>query len=290
MQFGVSTHLFHGERLGPAHLETLAAHGFTLVEIFATRTHVDYHDARRIDELAGWLAACGMTAGSLHAPICDGFRNGTWGRAFSNASGQSAGRLEAVDETRKALEAARRLGCPTVVLHLGLPRGQTIPAGDNDPASMRRSLEVLAEAAEAAGVRLALEVMPNALSTPEALLDAIEALDLGPTGVCLDVGHAHLMGGAPEAAELLSGHVIATHLHDNAGTEDDHLAPFEGTIDWAATLMALGKIGYGGPLVFEVAGRGDALGTLSRTVGARARLQGILDELSAPLPFDDPHA
>ena len=57
-------------------------------------------------------------------------------------------------------------------------------------------------------------------STPTALVDLLEGdLELGDAGVCLDFGHAHMLGGAPEAAEALSGHVITTHVHDNDGTE-----------------------------------------------------------------------
>src|SRR5262245_43769007 len=99
MLFGLSTHLFHNERLTRAHLETLAAQGFSLVEIFATRSHLDYHDARAIDEVAGWLRGLGLEAFSLHAPICDRFKDGKWGRAFSNASTSSTERLEAINET-----------------------------------------------------------------------------------------------------------------------------------------------------------------------------------------------
>jgi sugar phosphate isomerase/epimerase len=287
MRFGLSTHLFHGERLTAGHIEAVAAHGFDLIEVFATRTHFDYRDAGHADHLRTWVDAAGVTVGSMHAPICDRFTGGVWGRAFSNASSRAADRQEAVDETRAALDAARALGCATLVLHLGVPRGQPIPAGDNDPGALRRSLEALVAPAAAAGVRLALEVMPNDLSTPEAILDALERLELGDAGVCLDFGHANLLGPqrAAEAAETLSGHVITTHVHDNAGTHDDHLVPFEGAIDWIETLTAMWKVGYGGPLVFEVADRGDAAGVLARTVRARARLQAILEDLAAPMEF-----
>lgn len=287
-RFGLSTHLFHGERLGRAHLETIASHGFDLIEVFATRTHVNYHDAQEIARLAGWLRETGVTAGSMHAPICDGFSHGVWGRAFSNASSHSAHRQEAVAETAAAIRAARDLGSETIVLHLGLPRGQEIPQGDNDAGAMRRSLDAIAEAATAAGVRLAIEVIPNDLSTPDALMEIFGGdLDLGHAGVCLDFGHAHMLSGAPEAAEALGGHVITTHIHDNRGHEDNHLVPFAGTIDWTATLTAMSKIGYAGPWIFEVADHGDAAGVLRRTVGARTRLQAILEDLAKPLDFTE---
>jgi sugar phosphate isomerase/epimerase len=283
----LSTHLYHAERLEPRHLETIAAHGFDLVELFATRTHFDYHDASRVAAMRGWLSASGLEAGSMHAPIADGIRAGVWGRAYSNASTSAAGRQEAIDETRKAINAALEIGCHTLVLHLGLPRGQKIPAGDNDPGALHRSLEAIAEAIAGSPLRLALEVIPNDLSTPAALIDLLEGdLDLGNAGICLDFGHAHMLAGAPEAAEELSGHVITTHVHDNDGTEDIHLVPFAGTIDWTATLTAMGKVGYAGPLVFEVADHGDARGVLQRTVGARTRLRAILEDLAQPMRFE----
>jgi sugar phosphate isomerase/epimerase len=279
MTFGISTHLFHGLRLDRTHLETIKLHGFDLIEVFATRTHFDYRDRGRVGELRGWLRALGMSVNSIHAPICEGFRNGQWGRAYSNASGQSASRQEAIDETRAALDAARELGAAFAVLHLGLPRGQTIPPGDNDAAAVRRSVEAIAEAAAAAGVTLALEVIPNDLSTPAALADLLGGdLELGDTGICLDFGHAHMLTGAEDAVETLAGHLITTHVHDNNGRSDDHLVPFAGTINWTTTLMAMQKVGYTGPFVFEVADHGDAAGVLARTVGARERLQAIIGD------------
>jgi sugar phosphate isomerase/epimerase len=286
MTFGLSTHLFHGATLTASHLERIRAHDFALVEIFATRTHVDYHDAAAVADVRRWLDAAGLRAWSVHAPICDGFVGGVWGRAYSNATPDAAGRREAIDETARAAEAAAAWGAEVLVLHLGIPRGQPIPAHDNDPGALARSLEPIASACTMAGVRLALEVIPNDLATPDALLRWLEGdLDLGRAGVCLDVGHAHLVGGAPEAAEELAGYLITTHLHDNRGTADDHLVPFTGTIDWPATMMALVKVGYAGPLVFELPDHGDAARVLTAAVGARRRLQGILDDLNGPLAF-----
>jgi sugar phosphate isomerase/epimerase len=285
-RFGLSTHLFHGERLAERHLRAVAARGFDLVEVFATRTHFDYHDAKAVAAVRSWIEAAGLTAWSVHAPICESFTNGIWGRAYSNATADAVLRREAIEETEASIRAARDLGCSVVVLHLGLPRGQAIPRGDNDPGALRRSLEPIAAACTAAGIRLALEVIPNDLADPDALLGWLDGdLELGDAAVCLDVGHAHLVGGSPEAAEALSGHVITTHVHDNAGRSDDHLVPFDGTIDWPATMMALFKIGYTGPLVFELPDHGNAERVLDRAVSAREGLQAILDEIEAPLEF-----
>jgi sugar phosphate isomerase/epimerase len=286
MIFGLSTHLYHHDRLDRAHVDTIAKAGFTALEIFATRTHVDYHDGRRLTEIAGWLRDAGLAAVSMHAPICESYVGGIWGRAYSNASGRQAVRQEAIDEARAALDAARQLGCATLVVHLGLPRGQRIPPDDNDATAARHSVEALVEAAQGSGVRLALEVIPNDLSTAPALASLLDGeIETEDAGVCLDLGHAHLMSGVAEAAEILSGHIITTHVHDNDRQNDSHLVPGAGTIDWPGALTALGKVGYAGPLVFEVADHGDAADVLRRTVGARTRLQAILDDLAQPLDF-----
>jgi sugar phosphate isomerase/epimerase len=286
--FGLSTHLFHGVRLNRSHLEQMAAHGFDLVELFATRTHLDYHDAASVTRVHSWMHALGLRAWSMHAPITESFVNGEWGRPFSTAASDGPARAVAIAETTAAVKAARDLGCAVLVVHLGLPRPQPVPRGDNDAGAARRSLEPIAEACEAAGVQLALEVIPNELSTADAIFEWLEGdLDLRGAGACLDVGHAHLTGGAPEAAELLSGHIVTTHIHDNQGTSDDHLIPFDGTIDWPATLMALSKVGYAGPLMLELPDHGDAGATLARAVSARRRIQAILDDLATPFGFEE---
>ncbi len=288
LTFGLSTHVFHGERLTRRHFERAASHGFRLVEVFATLTHFDYHDRRHVADVRRWLDELGMMCWSLHAPICDGFVAGVWGRAFSNATTNTVARQEAIDETRASIEAARLLGCSVVVLHLGIPRGQPIPPDDNNGAALARSLEPIAEACTTAGIKLALEVIPNDLATPGALLEWLDGeLELGGAATCLDVGHAHLVGGAPEAAEMLAGYVVTTHIHDNRGRVDEHLVPFDGTIDWPATMTALFKIGYAGPLVFELPDHGDAERTLRAAASSRRRLQAILDDLAAPLPFTE---
>jgi len=80
---------------------------------------------------------------------------------------------------------------------------------------------------------------------------------------------------------------VTTHLHDNRGTTDDHLVPFDGTLDWVATMTAFQKIGYSGPLMFEVPDHGALGSTLRRLVSARTRIQAILDDLDRPFPFEE---
>lgn len=275
-KFGVSTHLFHETRLAREHLVDIAAHGFETVEVFATRSHFDYRDAEALRQLAEWLADTRLELHSVHAPIVDAIRDGKWVGSFSNASGDEARRRQAVDETRAALEVARVVPFRYLVLHLGMPAAEKVPAGDNQPGAARRSVEDIVEAASAVNVKVAVEVIPNALSTPAALCRLIEEdLEDLDVGICLDYGHANLLGDVAEAIETISGHLVTTHVHDNGGRRDDHLVPFSGRINWDVAIMSTQKVGYDGVLMLEVADAGDPIQVLKKAASARERLEKL---------------
>ena len=281
MQFGISTHLYHQHRLGREHLLELAEFGFGQVELFATVGHFDYHDPAAIDQLAGWLAEAGLSLHSVHAPIVEHRLDGRWGPALSTAVANEPARKRAVAEAVAASAIASRLPYRYLVLHLGIPAPAEPTPGDNSPEAARRSLEEIASAAAPLGVKIAVEVIPNRISEAGRLVRLLEDdLDLPSpgAGICLDMGHAFLMGDVAEAIETVSGHLVTTHVHDNLGKEDDHLAPLDGEIDWPLAVMSLRKVGYEGAIVFEVADTGSPRTVLKRTVEARRRFEEILAE------------
>ena len=275
-RFGVSTHLFHGERLEREHLAAIAGHGFETVELFATRSHFDYHDPRAIETLAGWLAESRLEMASMHAPIVDSLVNDKWGRAYSTATRDRDAWRAAMGEMRAALEVARVIPFSLFVVHLGVPSAQNPEPQDNSRDAAIRSIEEVHRMAEPLGVKLALEVMDNQISTVEALIELIEDdLDGMDLSVCMDVGHAFLLGDVTDAIEAASGYLVTTHLHDNRRQQDEHLLPFDGAIDWAATMMAFEKIGYDGVLMFEAKNTSTAATVLERAVRARRRLESL---------------
>jgi sugar phosphate isomerase/epimerase len=277
MRFGVSTHLYHDARLDRDHLVEIAAHGFETVEIFATRTHVDYHDAAVLAQLRGHLHDAELAAHSVHGPITDGLNGSTWGASYSLATAEEPARVQAVEETLAAMRAAAALEAPFVVLHLGVPLAQQPDGRDNRRDAALRSLETLAAAAGPLGVQLALEVIPNPISDAEQLVAFIEDdLDAPGVGICLDSGHAFLLGDLADAIEAVSGHLVTTHLHDNRRTADDHLVPFDGRIDWAEAAMTLQKVGYEGVWMFELAPSAAPRAVLEKAQAARRRLEGFL--------------
>lgn len=274
-QFGVSTHLYHAHRLCRDHLLEIAAHGFECVEVFATRTHFDYHNPAAVADLQQWLAEAGLQLRSVHAPTAEGFTGGRWSGTLSLASADPDARAHAVRETELALHIARRIPAAVLVAHLGVPRTQSRDGATDSRPAARRSIEELQRVAQPLGVQVAVEVIPNELSRAGSLVHFVED-DLGGVGICLDFGHAHLDGDVIDAVETVSEHLIATHVHDNRGRADDHLLPFDGTIDWAAALLAVQKVGYDGPFMFEIVAQGSTKETLARARAARQRIENIL--------------
>ena len=124
-----------------------------------------------------------------------------------------------------------------------------------------------------------MEVIPNEISRAGSLVHLVEQdLDGTTVGICLDFAHAHLDGDVVEAVETVSEHLIAAHVHDNRGRTDDHMVPFDGTIDWPAALTAVRKVGYEGPLMLEIAAQGSAKDTLARARTARQRIERLLND------------
>ena len=239
-RFGISTHLFRDARLNREHLVQIAAHGFEAIEVSASRSHCDARDPQAVARLAEWLTDTGLELLSVHAP-----------------AGEPAGDLQA------AIALAARIPYRFLVMHPG-------------PPAAPRVITELAHAGSRLGVRIALDMLPVPPSPPERLVRLVEEeLEEIDVGICLDYGHAHLMGAVGDAIETISGRAVTTHVHDNDGRHDNHLVPYAGTIDWDAAMMETQKIGYDGVLMFEVGGPGDPIETLARAVKARATSAGL---------------
>jgi sugar phosphate isomerase/epimerase len=278
-EFGISTHLYHGQRLGREHLLEIAAHGFESVELFATRTHFDYHNRTAVADLQQWLADAGLRLHAVHAPVVESYVGGRFGNALTLASANADARAYALAEAEQALHVARQIEVSLLVAHLGLPRTQSSSFEDNNRDAARRSIEELRRLATPLGVRVAVEIIPNELSRAASLVHFVENdLEASDVGICLDFGHAHMDGDLIDAIETVSGHLITTHVHDNRGRSDDHLVPFEGTIEWPSAITALQKLGYDQTLLFEIAAHGSTKETLQKAQRARQRIDRLLAE------------
>jgi sugar phosphate isomerase/epimerase len=275
MKFGISTHLYHDQRLSREHLEQIAWHGFEAVELFATKSHFDYTDPGAIASLAQWLRETGLTLHGIHAPIWDVF-GGETGDTYSTAASDNQKRQAAVRQAEAALAVAREVPAGFMVVHLGTPAAKN---GDNSRAAASRSLEEICRLAEPLDVRIAAEVIPNDLSSASALVAMLDRdFEGSSVGICLDFGHAHLMGDVADAIETAAEHLLTTHVHDNRRRADDHLVPYRGTIDWPTALLMMQKIGYDGTYLLELAGNGNPSAVLEDARRARQRFERALAE------------
>lgn len=71
-------------------------------------------------------------------------------------------------------------------------------------------------------------------------------------GVCFDVGHYHVHFKDEFDFEKIKNRVFAVHLHDNDQTDDQHLLPYDGTLDWDKVIQNLNNCNYKGPVTLEL--------------------------------------
>ena len=275
MRFGISTHLYHAQRLSRDHLAQIAGYGFQAIELFATRSHFDYRDPAAIGSLAEWLRETGLELHGIHAPIFSVYGQ-EGGESYSIGAADNHRRQGAVREAEAALAVLKAIPGKFVVVHAGVP-GKA--AAENSRAAVSRSIEEICTLAEPLGARVAVEVIPNDLSSATALVGMLERdFEGSSAGICLDFGHAHLMGDVADAIEAAAEHLITTHVHDNRGRQDDHLVPYQGTIDWPAALVTMLKIGYDGTYLMELADTGNPAAVLEEARRARQRIERALAE------------
>jgi sugar phosphate isomerase/epimerase len=247
MQRVLSTYLFVNKKLTAAFVGEAARTGVSALELFCSRGHFDYRSAEEAHELAAWLAGNNLTLHSIHSPTTRDFHsNRESGAPLSICDPERLRRQEAVDEIKRALDLVEHIPFRYCVQHVA--RHRDIPDGRKWDAAFT-SLENLSLFARARGVTIAIENTPGEMATPANLKHFLEETRLTSVKICFDAGHAHLEGGVPEALETIRDFVVTTHIHDNRGERDDHLLPYEGTIDWSATLPALPPEA---PLVMEL--------------------------------------
>ncbi|HYA23056.1 MAG TPA: sugar phosphate isomerase/epimerase family protein [Terriglobales bacterium] len=249
----MSTYVYVKERLHPGLLDGLVRGGAQAIEIFAARQHLDYANRKQhVREIADWFRGSGVPLNSVHAPM---FADYEWGRTgappVNVTSTDRAHRVEAMDEIKRALEIAEQIPFRFLVQHMGV--GNESFDERKFEAAMT-SIEHLRAFAKPLGVRILLENIPNEMSTPEKLVEFIQATHFDDVGVCFDFGHAHLMSDVAQAFETVKDYLRSTHVHDNAKDRDSHLWPGSGSIDWKQAMELLRSSPEKPPLLLEIEG------------------------------------
>ena len=273
MEFGLSAHLFVGERLTSHVLDQILAAGFRTIEIFAARQHIDYHDMNHVRDVAQWFQDHDLKLHSLHAPLYADF---DWGRSggppVSITHLQRRKRIDSMEEIKRAIEVADMLPFRYLVLHLGV-LDEEYDLAKFDAALT--SIENLNIFAKERGAQILLENTPNELSTPERLLEFLQYSRLDDVKICFDTGHAHMTCGVETAFQTLRDRIVSTHVHDNRREKDDHLLPFDGEIDWEQTVREFRAVEGQFPILFELRNYGPKLSSFTRLKEVMERFQAI---------------
>src|SRR5271155_1809086 len=273
-----STYRWVGQPLSLAHIGEIARAGIKNVEVFCASAHFNYGSPESVRDLSDWLHEHDVALHSLHAPTERETSSGRGGTPISISDPERTRRLDAVDEVKRAIDVAERIPFKYLVQHLGSSRQSADPRFID---AAFNSLEHLAIFAKQRGVTIALENTPNELGAPQTLLNFIKETHLHDLRFCFDTGHANIEGGIPAAFELMRERVVTTHIHDNHGEDDEHLLPYEGKIDWDATLQLFVDAPHNLPIVLELkesATPSDVLGK------ARATFDRIENELESKRP------
>ena len=149
-----------------------------------------------------------------------------------------------VERYKKDIKDCHENGIPMVVMHLT----QKDKAPMYGEVGLNR-IRKITEYAKEMNMKVAFE-NTKIKGYLEYVLDNIKDDNVG---ICFDAGHDEFN------FELFKNRIFAVHLHDNDKSDDLHLLPFDGTIDWEYVINKLKDCNYNGPITMELSYRYDYL-------------------------------
>jgi len=242
--------------LTPELLEHIAGAGFQGIEIFCTRSHFEYSMKPEIRAMTDALEAHKLQLVSLHGPTSrDVSATRESGMPLSICEVERVRRIEAMDELKRVIDVADDLPYARLILHMGGAR-ETADPRKRDAAFS--TLEHLILHAHHAGVTICIENTTSEMGDPSYLRTFVDETRLTGLRFNFDIGHAYLSDFQEDeridkSFAPLHDLVSSVHLHDNHGEKDEHLTPYDGTIDWPAAIKVLKSAPQGSvPLVLEL--------------------------------------
>ena len=148
-----------------------------------------------------------------------------------------------VERYKKDIKNCKENGIDMVIMHL--------VSGKVAPQYNKLGLERLGQITEYAkklDVKIAFE-NTKIKGYLEYVLSNIKDENIG---ICFDAGHYHAHFNDEFNFELFKNRIFAVHLHDNDKSDDLHLIPFDGTLDWQDTMRKLKESNYSGPITLEL--------------------------------------
>ncbi len=148
-----------------------------------------------------------------------------------------------VDRFKKDIKICKENNIPMVIMHLTTG----IEAPIHSETGLKRIKE-LADYAQELNMKIAFEN-----TKIKGYLDYVmENIPNENVGICFDSGHYHVHFDDDFAFAKFKDRIFAVHLHDNDKSDDLHLMPFDGTLDWEETIRKLKACNYTGPITLEL--------------------------------------
>ncbi|MEM3356749.1 MAG: sugar phosphate isomerase/epimerase family protein [Candidatus Bathyarchaeia archaeon] len=181
---------------------------------------------------------------SVHAPFAD-----------INIASPSNFMLKAMlRRLKKSIVHASGLNACMWVFHPGLKTGISMFYPNMDWVQNCKTAKHLSQIASDYGVKIAIENVPEPypflMKSVEEFAKFYGEVD-EDVGLALDVGHANLNGQIELFLKSFADKVVHMHVHDNDGTDDQHLGIGYGTINWEKFANLLKKTSFDGAVVIE---------------------------------------
>lgn len=151
-----------------------------------------------------------------------------------------------VERYKRNIRDCNKNGIPLVVMHL--------IGGKNPPKYNELGLNRIREITNYAK-KLNVKVAFENTKVKGYLEYVLGNINDDNVGICFDIGHFHVHFNDEFNFEFFKDRIFAVHLHDNDKSDDLHLIPFDGTIEWEPVIKRLKECNYNGPVTLELAYR-----------------------------------
>ncbi len=232
-KFGITSECLIGEDPVKS-LEKIKKAGF---DSFFTNKY----DAKEVNTLVQKASELGLTCEFIHAPFA----------GINNMWLAGMGYLEVMNGMKKAINAAASNGVPVVIVH--------VSSGWDAPEITELGLSRFDELVLYATERKVIIAFENLRKVGNLayFVDRYEKMEY--VRFCYDCGHEHCYTKYVIWMDIFRDKMVATHIHDNhgrgekaEGSPDEHLLPFEGTVDYERVMRKLDEYSFGGTLMLEV--------------------------------------
>lgn len=157
---------------------------------------------------------------------------------------------ELVERYKKNIKECKENGIDLVIMHLT----RKFEAPMYGEIGLNRIRKIV-EYAEQMNVKIAFE-NTKIRGYLEYVFNNIKSDNIG---LCYDIGHDHVHFNDELDLANYKDRIFAIHLHDNDQSDDQHLLPFDGTINWDSAIKKIKENNYNGPVTLEICYRGEYL-------------------------------